>query len=45
MNYDDIRVMYDKIVRHHYPNGVDIEGISDIFGSSNSDANYADDGW
>jgi hypothetical protein len=40
MNYDDIRVMYDKIVRDNYPNGVDIEGLDDIFGSSNSDTNY-----
>lgn len=44
MNYDDIRVMYDKIVRDYDPNGVDFERL-DIFGSSNSDANYADDGW
>jgi hypothetical protein len=45
MNYDNIRVMYDKIVSDHYPNGVDIENLDDIWGSSNSDANYTDDGW
>lgn len=45
MNYDDIRVMYDKIVRDHYPNGVDIEDLDDIFGSSNSDTNYTHNCW
>jgi hypothetical protein len=45
MDYDNIRVMYENIVGRKSPNRFDAELPDDIWGSSNSDTNYAYNSW
>jgi hypothetical protein len=45
MDYDNIREMYDNIVGKHCTNNLDNIESLDIWGSSNSDTNYAYNSW